>query len=93
MAILGRFIKQPADRLDYDIDYRDWLTDRADTLQSAAVTAEAGISVDDFVLVSGVVKVYLSGGTDGQTYKITCTATTTGGRIKQAEISINVKDY
>lgn len=93
MAILGKFIKQPADRLDYDIDYRDWLTDRNDTLASATVTAEAGLTVSDFVLVEGVVKIYLQGGTDGTTYKVTCTATTTGGRIKQAEISVAVKEY
>ena len=66
MAILGRFIKQPADVLDYDIDYRDWLSDRSDTLASAdVVTDDAALVVDDFVLVQGVVKIYLSGGVDG----------------------------
>ena len=93
MSILGTFIKQPADVLDYDIDYRDWLADRSDTLQSATVTAETGLTVSSFVIVQGVVKVFLSGGTDGGSYKVTCTATTAGGRVKQAEIRINVKDF
>jgi hypothetical protein len=40
-----------------------------------------------------VAKVYTSGGTDGVTYKITATVTTTGGRVKQAEIKVKVKEY
>jgi len=43
-------------------------------------------------LVAGVAKVWLSGGTTGTTYKITATLTTTGGRIKQHEILVKVKE-
>ena len=37
--------------------------------------------------------IFTSGGTDGETYKITVALTTTGGRVKQAEIKIKVKEY
>ena len=44
------------------------------------------------VLSSGVVKVTLSGGTDGTTYKVTATLTTVSGLKKEAEIKIKVKE-
>lgn len=90
--ILATFTKQPADVQDYDIDFNDYLTGMSDTGASASVTAEAGITIDSHALNSGVVKVWVSGGTDG-TYKITVTLTTTGGRVKQAEVKIKVKEY
>lgn len=90
--ILGRFQKQPADVLDYDFDYSDWLADRADTISSISITADTGITVGTTAHVSGVVKVFLSGGTDGSSYKITSTVITTGGRTKQAEIVVKVKE-
>lgn len=91
-SVLGRFTKQPADVLDYDFDYSDWLTDRGDTISTFTVTADAGITIGTTVHLSGVVKVFLSGGVDGGSYKITVTAVTTGGRTKQAEIQVKVKE-
>ncbi len=91
-GILGKFTKQPADVLDYDFDYSDWLADRADTISSHTVVAEAGLAVVESIAINGVVKVFLSGGVDGGSYKVTCTAITTGGRTKQAEITIKVKE-
>lgn len=91
-GVLGRFYKQPVDVLDYDFDFSDWLTDRADTILSFTVTADTGLTVGDTSTVDGVVKVFLSGGTSGQQYKVTCTVVTNGGRTKQAELAIKVKE-
>jgi hypothetical protein len=92
MTILATFTKQPADVQDYDVDYSDWLAGFSDTGASATVAVESGITLNLYTLASGVVKVWLSGGADGSTYKITTTLTTTGGRTKQAEIRIKVKE-
>lgn len=91
---LATFTKQPAEVLDFDFDFVDWLADRADTIVSQVITADPGITVGTISRLGGVVKVYLSGGTDGTTYKITCTITTAAStpRIKQAEISVKVKE-
>lgn len=89
---LARFIKQPADMQDYDIDFSEWLAGFADTGISHVVEVEAGITLVANSLVAGVVKVWLSGGSDGSIYKVTATLTTTGGRIKQAEITVRVKE-
>ena len=92
MTILAKFEKQPADKQDFDIDFSDWLTGLSDVAASHTVTADTGITITS-TLSGGVVKVWASGGTDGVTYKVTATLTTTGQRIKQAEIKIKVKEY
>ena len=96
MTILAKFEKQPADVQDFDIDFTEWLAGMGDTAPGptgCGVEADAGITIVAFVLHEGVVKIYTSGGTDGTTYKITATVTTTGGRVKQAEIKVKVKEY
>ena len=92
MAILEKFSKQPLDVQDYDVSYVEWLDSLSDTAVSCAVVVEPGITLDAFGLSAGVVKVWLSGGTTGASYKVTTTVTTTGGRVKEAEIVIKVKE-
>lgn len=96
MTILAKFQKQPADVQDFDINYTEWLAalmDSAPGPEGQSVLAEPGITILASVLSDGVVKVWTSGGVDGATYKITATVTTDGGRIKQAEIKVKVKEY
>jgi hypothetical protein len=92
MAILEKFTKQPADRQDYDISFVAWLAGLNDTGESVVVGAEAGLTLLTSTLLAGVVKVWLDGGVDGSSYKVTVTLTTTGGRVKQEEIVIKVKE-
>jgi hypothetical protein len=90
--ILGNFTKQPVDVLDYDIDYSDWLT-TGDNVESVTVVAEpTGLTVDNKFVNDPRVKIYLSGGSDGATYKITVTTTTADGRVKQDEFKLKVKE-
>lgn len=91
-GILEKWTKQPGETLDFDISFADWLTARADTIVSHTVTVDAGLTRELSTAIDGVVKVWLSGGTDGQTYKVTVTVTTVGGRVKAAEIAIKVKE-
>lgn len=90
--ILGTFTKQPSDAMDYDIDYTDWLTS-GDNVQSAVVTPDTGITLDSMVINDPRIKIWLSGGTAGTTYKITCTMTSADGRVRQDEFKIRVKEY
>lgn len=95
MPILEKYTKQPADVQDYDISYVDWLAALGATGASVVVTADAGVTQPTpATLSAGVVKVWIAGGTDGGSYKVTCTLTTTGAqpRVKQAEIVIKVKE-
>jgi len=92
MPILDKFEKQPADIQDYDISFVEWLTGYADTGESQVTTVDTGITLLASNLIDGVVKVWLSGGVTGTSYKVTTTLTTDGGRVKQAEIVIKVKE-
>lgn len=97
MAVLEKYTKQPAERLDYDIDFASlFLSALGDTAPGPAgleVTCEpVGLTVDDSLLTAGKVKVWLSGGTSGTTYKVTARVTTTAGRVKEAEIAVKVKE-
>lgn len=97
--VVKTLIKQPADvevyEIDFDAKYLAGANDTASTL--LAVTAEAGITVTPEVpvggaLSSGVVRVRVSGGDDGQAYKITARISTTGGREKEADVSVQVTE-
>lgn len=91
-TILGRFTKQPAEILDYDVDFSDWFTNRLDTLASFTVTADAGITVVGSTRSGNVVKVILSGGTSGTKYKIQIQLTTSAGMVKEADFVVAVKE-
>lgn len=93
MGILGKFTKQPVEVQDYDIDFREYLTSQADTAVSHTVVAEAGVTIMASNLTAGVVKVFVAGGTDGNQYKVSATITTTGGRVKQGDILVRVKEF
>lgn len=87
------YYKQPSEVLDYDVDYSEWIPS-GDTIASKTVTAESGITVDSSSINSSthVIKVWLSGGTDGTLYKVTVLATTTAGRSKEKEFYVRVRD-
>lgn len=93
--LLETFEKQPADVLDYDIDYTHWLPTN-DTVSAATSTVTpTGLNLDlTLVVESGTrVKLWVSGGTAGVTYKVEVTATTTLGRVKQDELKFVCKEY
>lgn len=100
MAVLKTYIKQPGDRLDYDFDYSAWLNPD-DEIISAEFAVEflgspvpAVIMTDDATVMQPTfTKIWLVGGAAGEVYKVSCTVTTTRGRIKQDEIKIRVKEY
>jgi len=98
MATLKTFEKQPDDVQDWDIDFgEEWLPDMGDSAPGPTglvVTADPGITIDSYQLRNGVAKVWTSGGTSGVKYKITATLTTTNipPRVKQAEITVKVKE-
>lgn len=94
MSTLQTFDKQPSEVQDYDVDFSQWLAALADTAVSATVTADTGITINSFAVNTGygLVKVWASGGTDGNKYKVTVRLTTSAGRLKEADITIRVRE-
>lgn len=96
MALIATFEKQPADVLDYDIDYATWLPDSDEIATAVAtVTPADGLEVETTLLIQNNtrVKIWVSGGVTGTTYKVEITVTTDDGRVKQDEIRFRVKEY
>lgn len=91
-AILGKFVKQPAEVLDYDVDFTDWFSNRTDTPGSFIVTAEPGITVVSSTRIGFVVKIILSGGASGTKYKLTVRLTTSNSLVKEADFVVAVKE-
>lgn len=94
VGILGRFVKQSGETLDYRIDYSDWFATRADSPASFTVSVDAGITLAASSRQGSVVTVVLSGGTSGAQYKVTVRVTTdaTPPIVKEADFIVKVKD-
>ena len=86
------YIKDPQAELDYKFDWSNWLTD-GDTIQDASVTATAGLTVAPNPTVSTTaVTCWLSGGTAGLDYTVTCHIETAGGRVDERSIKVQVRE-
>lgn len=95
--IIGRFIKQPVDRLRYAVDYSEWLDEGELLVGVTFGVTPVGPNpptVDMFEVSTPATELvfFLSGGQDGFEYKLEITVTTDGGQIKQNEILFTIKD-
>lgn len=93
--------KQPREVLDYDFDFSRWLgaLDTIDSTLSSSVEVTGGtddplntLTIDSVQTSSTAVKVWLSGGVDKVKYKVTILIETAGGRRKEADMIIPVKN-
>jgi hypothetical protein len=92
--LLGVVIQQPSDSLDYDLDFSKWIGTSGDVVASTAVTSNpVGLFVSAIVASPTRVKVWVSGGADGDEYSVEITTTTAGGRIKQDELAVRILEF
>ena len=87
-----KIIKDPNAVLDYTFDWTAWLDDVADTIATRQVVVPSGITLDSSSIAGKKVIAWLSGGTAGQTYQITCRITTAGGRTDDRSIFVKIKE-
>lgn len=90
--------KDPDEHLDYGLDWSDVMRNDEDTIESsdwsvAGADDALGISPASFDEGAHVTALWLSGGTVGETYLLTNTIVTAGGRVyeRTAEITIREK--
>lgn len=83
--------KDPSAVLDWKFNWTNWLS-AAETISSATVTVESGLTKDSESNDTTTVTVWLSGGTLGETYEVTCRVTTNQGRTDERTIGIRVTD-
>lgn len=98
----SRYLKDPDAVLDYQWDWRalthevpnaksDWLA-ASETITSYTVTVPSGITLDSSSESDGAVTAWLSGGTAGQSYEVTCSIVTSHGREDDRTITITCKE-
>lgn len=98
MALLGTFTKQPGETLDCDISYATVLAGRTDVIanKATAVSPGGGLTVSTSTIINAGlgIKLVVTGGLDGQTYRITVTATSdaTPPLIYEDEIDVVVDE-
>lgn len=93
VGILKKYEKQPGESKLLNFDYREFLAAAdADTISSAVVTAEAGLTISGTSALNGFVNYLASGGTDGERYTVTCVVTTAAGRVEIGEAQVKVKE-
>jgi hypothetical protein len=86
--------KDPADVLDYALDWSDQLalTSPSDTISSATWTVPAGLTAGAQFVVGGLATIWLSGGVAGTDYTITCRIVTAGARTLERSVILYVKE-
>lgn len=89
MSFKKQYEKDPDAVLDYGIDWADWVPS-SDSIVSSSWSAPVGITVDSDSLNDTVCVVWLSGGTVGQIYEVTCHITTDDGREDDRSLLIKV---
>ncbi len=85
--------KDPNEVVDYDITWADQMTDLDDTIATSTWTVPAGITKDTSSNTTTRTKVWLSGGTTGETYTLLNRITTTGGRTLDQSVKLKMKDH
>lgn len=86
--------KDPAETLDFSMDWTDQLglTTPADTISAAAWTVPAGLTAGSQYHANGIATTWLSGGTAGTDYTLTCRITTAAGRVIERNIRLLVRE-
>ena len=82
--------KDPNSTLDYAFDWSSWLG--SDSLASHTIIADSRLTVNSSSQSATSVTVWLSGGTAGYLHDVTCRVTTTGGRIDDRTITLDVAE-
>lgn len=80
--------QSPSDVLDYTGKWMQWLD--GDTISTSAWSTDNGLTLSSESNNTDSATVFISGGSDGNTYKVTNQITTTAGRTKEGFIFIKV---
>jgi hypothetical protein len=81
--------KKPSDELDYGFQWRKWLF-TGELIISSVWTVPAGITRISDSITGTVTSVWLSGGTDGETYNLVNRIVTNQGRDKTLCLAVKV---
>lgn len=87
--------KAPGDVLDYDLLFFKWLGEGDNVQQATATIGGDTTAIVDRIYpyaAENVVKVWISGGADGDSGTVTVTAKTRAGRTKVLEFPLKIRE-
>ena len=89
-------LKDPSAVLDYVFDWSDWLA-TGETISSYVITVPTGITLETDSPYAqsesgGVITYWLTGGTSGSRYRVSCKITTNAGRIDERSMIIDCQN-
>ncbi len=87
MAVFKDHKKDPDATLDWIFDWNEWLGD-TETISSVEFEADPGITIEDQGSTTKTATVWLSGGTAGEVYRVTCRITSSEGRIDDRSFTL-----
>jgi len=89
---MSTFPKDPDEVLDYKFDWSSWLAS-GETISTATLSVESGLTKDSDSITdsSTSVTVWLSGGTAGQKYTVSCKITTSDSRTAERTLNIRMQ--
>ncbi len=85
--------KDPNEVVDYDLSWAEQMTEDADTVATSNWTVPAGITKDSQSNTTTRTKLWVSGGTVGQSYDCLNRITTGGGRTFDQTVKLKMKDH
>lgn len=83
-------LKDPNAILDYGFDWSDWLI--TDTIATSTWAVPSGLVLEDEAYDNTTAVIWLSGGTLGQTYRVTNTIITNNGRQEDRTLIVIMKE-
>jgi hypothetical protein len=96
MSALGKFIHTPDEVKIYSIDYSDWLETGEEIIAVRYETdneTTPPIAATDITFDANSVSFYISGGVDGERYKVVIEIETSIGQIKQDFVQVVIRDH
>lgn len=88
---MSKFRKDPDATLDYTFDWTRWLS-TGEAIVTHQIIAPSGVNVGATVADAEMVTAWISGGTNGNNYIVTCRVTTDQGRTDDRSIILQVLD-
>jgi hypothetical protein len=85
--------KNPADVVDYSIDWIQVLRALDNDSIATANWSAPGLNIQQQQVLGTTTSAFISGGIDGQSYTVTCTITTNGGRTIRRQVLLPVKVF
>lgn len=86
------FVKDPDAVLDYAFDWATYWLQETETISSYVISVDSGLTKDSDSDSDGIVTVWLSGGTGGANYEVSCKITTSLGRTEERTIGVIVRE-